>query len=58
MTFACAHGAFTEAVNHPDHGLIARGNVMSNTQASTYVRRFDAIECNGHVFEPGRLREI
>ena len=58
MTFVCTHKEFSDAVNDPDHGLIARGNIMSNTQSSTYVRAFIDTECNGFTSEPGKLRDF
>lgn len=58
MTFQCAHTGFARAVTHPVHDNIGRGNVMSNTQSSTYVRSYDQTHCNGFDFEPGRLREF
>jgi len=58
MTFHCAHKGFTDAVNDPNWGYIGAGNVMSNTQSSTYVRSFDEVGCNGFNFEPGKLRNF
>jgi len=57
MTFVCAHSGFMNAVNDPEYGFIGTGNVMSNTQSSTFVRSYDTIECNGFTFEPGRLQK-
>lgn len=58
MTFQCAHHGFMRAVNHPDRGYLGPGNVMSNTQSSTFVRSHDTTSCNGFEFEPGRLRRF
>jgi len=58
MTFVCAHQGFSDAVNDPDHGLIARGTVMSTTQSSICVRATTETQCNGFTFEPGKLRDF
>ena len=56
MTFLCTHRGFATAVNDPDHGYLGRGNVMSNTQSSTFVRPVTETHCNGFEFKPGDLR--
>lgn len=58
MTFHCAHRGFTAAINDPDWGYLGRGNVMSNTQSSTYVRPATETVCNGRVCAPGQLRNF
>jgi len=58
MTFHCAHAGFTAAINDPEWGYLGRGNVMSNTQSSTFVRAATETFCNGFYSEPGRLRDF
>ena len=58
MTFQCAHRSFTAAIEDVTHGYLGRGNVISNTQHSTFVRAATETGCNGYFFEPGRLRDF
>jgi hypothetical protein len=57
MTFRCAHTQFANAINDPQSGYIGTGNVVSNTQHSTFVRAFSETDSNGWSFPAGRLRD-
>lgn len=48
------HKTFNKQVNSLK-GYWGRGNVVSDTQYSSYVRGFHTTTCNGHSFEKGEL---
>lgn len=37
-------------------GYVGQGNVISDTQFSSFIRSHDQTECNGFTFSPGQLR--
>jgi len=37
--------------------LITTGNVWGIVQFSQYIRPTNEVECNGHIFKPGELRD-
>ena len=39
-----------------ERGYVGQGNVISDTQFSSYVRAHDETACNGFTFAPGHLR--
>ena len=53
--FVSGHRTFDKCVNHPDHGYIGQGNVMTPTQFSSYIRPVTRTECSGMTFARGRL---
>lgn len=58
MTFQCAHTGFAAAINDPNSGYLGTGNVVSNTQHSTFVRAYNDTSRNGWEVPEGRLRDF
>ncbi|MFG5382878.1 hypothetical protein [Yoonia sp. R2-816] len=54
-SFVSGHHTFDQCVNHPDHGYIGQGNVMTPTQFSSYIRPVTRTEYSDMHFPPGQL---
>ena len=52
MIFESGHRAFDRQTN-----IITTGNVIADTQYSSYIRPFTETECNGFTNEPGHLQD-
>ena len=52
MKFESLHKTFNRQVS-----MISTGNQIGNTVYSSYIRAYNQIKCNGHIFAKGNLQE-
>lgn len=52
MLMESGHKTFDRQTN-----CISTGNMIANTQLSSYVRPYSKVECNGRIFPLGHLRK-